>query len=521
MTWKLSMPPAEEWQDLTDQLDAAHPEGKVVVKGDGVGMRWRFNVPVLEKVATVLGVTFTIYVADVRDMMQGYGGMDTAKLRYQHLPTLGPFGYQIAVNPLMSPEGANFAIWHEIQHMFQLEEGRMDHTKLDYQHNLPLVDQNYDKYIEDPTEKDADAMALKLHQLEQYSTTIPISMLEGSEVEEFHDLLEQGWPFEEAVDEIRRQVEQFEISLQDVIDSRGLDATSKVAMPYYNNVWYHVTNSMKLPQIAKQGLLPRMEHGESTNWPAAGVPANAIYFWPSVSQARSYFQWLKFPLGQQGKHVILRVTNLDQSKLAPDHEEFARWLDDRWENDVNWPQIDPDELSKLYQEVLSQSNTAHEISQDANDNSFSDQQALEILAEIRPELRQRLAEELAGQGEPVMYYGNVSPQQIEVAFMYTQDQLEDLFVQKRLNEGKSAVPGDEDEEEYYEELDQFMADAAGDVQIVDWIDFREIERMIEESIDDTEDKYESDFGYTPINQWQGIPNYGPTKVPEPSWTPVL
>jgi hypothetical protein len=516
--WKLAMPAAENWQELTDALDKAqpHPKGKVTIKGDGVGLRWRFNKDVLEKVAAVLGVTFSIEVADVRSMMGPGGGMDGGKLKYQWLESLGgAFGYQIHVNPLLSPETANLAIWHEIQHMFQLEEGRMKPFDLTYNVNLPITNENAEKYMTDPTEVDADQMALNLHKLQQYSTVIPVSQLEGSEGPYFAELLEEGWPFQEAVDEIDTMVRENEIGVDEWMAGRNLQPQSKIAMPYYNNVWYHVTSVDKLDNISKQGLLPRMESGERTNWPAAGVPADALYFWPSISQARSYFQWLKFP--ESGKHVILRVHNLDLTKVAPDHEEFARWLDDRWENDVNWPQVDPDELNKLYQEVLSQSNTAHEISQDANDNSFSTDQALEILAELTPQLRQSLAQELSESGEPIMYYGSVSPSQIEVAFMYTQDQLEQLFIEQRQSEGKPTQPEDDNEEDWYEELDQFMAEAAGNVQIVDWLDFSEIEKIIEEAHDDTEDKYESDFAYTPLNQWQGVPEYGPTKTPEPSW----
>jgi hypothetical protein len=279
--WKLAMPAAENWQELTDALDKAqpHPKGKVTIKGDGVGLRWRFNKDVLEKVAAVLGVTFSIEVADVRSMMGPGGGMDGGKLKYQWLESLGgAFGYQIHVNPLLSPETANLAIWHEIQHMFQLEEGRMKPFDLTYNVNLPITNENAEKYMTDPTEVDADQMALNLHKLQQYSTVIPVSQLEGSEGPYFAELLEEGWPFQEAVDEIDTMVRENEIGVDEWMAGRNLQPQSKIAMPYYNNVWYHVTSVDKLDNIRGASLagslIPHMSYLNILMTPSRSTSSN-------------------------------------------------------------------------------------------------------------------------------------------------------------------------------------------------------------------------------------------------------
>ena len=246
--------------------------------------------------------------------------------------------------------------------------------------------------------------------------------------------------------------------------------TWKLAMPYVNNVWYHVTSSEYIPEIIEGGLKSRQESGQSTNWPVAGVPVNAIYFWPSISLARAYFGQLKFPGGDinPGKHVILRARNLDLNKIAPDHEVFAEWLEHRWNNEASGEAYDAEEIRNLYMEILSQSETALNRHQDENDNGFGQDEAYEIIIEIQPELRTKLAEELSESGDPVMYFGDVPPSQIDVAFMYTHEQLEEEF-QRETDHPYPQDPETHEhlEEEYYEKLNQYMADVAGNVQIVE------------------------------------------------------
>jgi hypothetical protein len=528
--WKLAMPAAENWQELTDALDKAqpHPEGKVVIKGDGVGMRWRFNKDVLEKVATVLGVTFSVEVADVRNMMGAGGGMDGARLQYQWLDSLGgAFGYQIHVNPLLSPEAANLATWHEIQHIFQLEEGRMKPFDLGYNTNLPLVGENAEKYMADPTEVDADQMALNLHKLEQYSTTIPISQLEGSEGPYFADLLEEGWPFQEAVEEIDMMVKENEIGVDEWMAGRHLEA--KVAMPYYNNVWYHVTSIDNLDSISKQGLTPRIEGGQSTNWPTHAVAENAVYLWPTISLARAYFGALPF----KQREVILRITNIDQAKLAPDHEAFTDWLSQQFNDNRNWPEEDD---RTLYREILKSSPTLQQevkVTEEDEDEymNLSYEAGLYILAEISPGLRKEIVEYFAQTDPtaPVMYYGTIPPDDIAVASLLTFEQLEEEFNEKtdhpyiRAWEGYSPEEYQKLEEDYHEKLDQYLADIMEDKQIRQFINVEDIEEMIQTAYEDENDEYEEHFTYQPIQEYPKAwtPDYGPTPTPWYQQTPVL
>jgi hypothetical protein len=220
MAWKFSMPPATEWQQLTDQLDTAQ-QGQVQF-GKDTAKRWRFNREMLARVATVLGVDYYIEVASVRRFMRGYGNWGYGELVYDTLgvsPKGGGYNFRIYINPLLSPDAANYAIWHEIQHMFQFVEKRINRHDVQ---QLPMTGEDFDKYVQSPEETDADQMALKLHELGQYPVVTEIDVLEGDEGDYYHELLEEGWPPDEARQEIERETRESEIPLDEVMRNRQL-----------------------------------------------------------------------------------------------------------------------------------------------------------------------------------------------------------------------------------------------------------------------------------------------------------
>jgi hypothetical protein len=222
MTEKWSMPPASEWQGFSDQLTQAQPTpgGKVLIdRGKDRGLRWQLNQPVLEKVGTVLGIIYRIYVGDVRQFMMGYGVNGYASLKYQYVPNKGAFSaynYQISVNPLLSPDAANYSIWHEIQHIFQIEEKRHDPAEAN-PHNLPMVGDVYDKYLYDPSEIDADEMAEKMQEISHLPLVTPLDITQGSEAAYYQELLSEGWEHTDAVDMLGLESE---IQLEEVKKNR-------------------------------------------------------------------------------------------------------------------------------------------------------------------------------------------------------------------------------------------------------------------------------------------------------------
>jgi hypothetical protein len=531
MTWKLAMPPAEQWQDLTQSLDKAKPvkgEGKVLIKGNDKGMRWKLNPEVLERVGVVLGVMYTITVGTIEDFIDEYNRLGYAQLEFHQLESFGgAFGYKITVNPNLSPEAANYSIWHEIQHMFQLEEGRFKGLTYD---PTNMNEEEVAKYRVDPTEIDADQMALQLHSLQQYATVVTISMYEGSEGDYYRELIEeQGWPEKDAQEELGAMVEHAEIPLSTVMATRGLDAVSKVAMPYYNNVWYHVTSIDNLDSISKQGLTPRMESGQSTNWPTHAVAENAVYLWPTISLARAYFGALPF----KEREVILRITNIDQSKLAPDHEAFTDWTSQQFYDEKHWPE---DTDRTLYREVLKSSPTLQEEVEAVQEDEYMDlsyEAGLHILAEISPQLRKEIVEYFAQTDPtaPVMYYGTIPPEDIAVASLLTFEQLEEEFIQNNQDHpflqhpDDRAKPADENEleQDYRDKLDQYLVNIMEDKQIRQFISVEDIEEMIQTAYEDENDEYEEHFTYQPIQEYPKAmtPDYGPTPTPWYKQTPVL
>jgi 2'-5' RNA ligase len=212
---KWSMPPAEEWDQFAlDIEDRQHDNqfGKVDFIND-TGVRWRYDHSTLANVAHLLGTPITFNVS--RRWFEGYG-----QLHYQYT-TDGAFNFTITLNKSLSPEAAAYSLWHEIQHAFQLVEKR---AELGSGTNLPITRDTFDQYVTDPSEIDADAMAAKMHLIEDLPVVQEIPITEGAEKDYYDELISEGWPQNEALDMLIDEGD--EITLQEVIKNRqALSAT--------------------------------------------------------------------------------------------------------------------------------------------------------------------------------------------------------------------------------------------------------------------------------------------------------
>lgn len=209
---KWSMPPAAQWEDFADSLEERQvggDRGEAYFVND-TGLRWRFNHDTLKIVTHLLGTGIIFDVS--RGHMQGYG-----TLAYKILPGASGnmYTFTITINQALSPEAASYSLWHEIQHAFQLVEGRMEPGHASPTQLTPDV---WKDYITDPIEVDADEMAAKMQMIEELPVIDEIPITEGSEKEYYEELLQEGWPEDEALDMLTKQDE--EISLDEVLKNR-------------------------------------------------------------------------------------------------------------------------------------------------------------------------------------------------------------------------------------------------------------------------------------------------------------
>jgi hypothetical protein len=65
--------------------------------------------------------------------------------------------------------------------------------------------------------------------------------------------------------------------------------TQRLAMPYADNTWYHVTDRSNLPEIAQHGL-QGSNFGQNRAWSDFPVEPNSVYLWPQAAGAWQYFQ---------------------------------------------------------------------------------------------------------------------------------------------------------------------------------------------------------------------------------------
>ena len=269
----------------------------------------------------------------------------------------------------------------------------------------------------------------------------------------------------------------------------ALSVMAKVAMPYDTNVWYHLTYLDRLPSIAEHGLQPR-EFGIDQAWSTAPVAANAVYLWPSASMAYGYQDSQAY---RNHTTMILRIQGIDQSRLAPDHESFLHILVDHEDY--------PDYIALIRQDIPD-----FDPSEDFTFERGSAEDAIALLELLSPEVRTALAREMSERSnEPVMYYGSIPPEDIDVAKVNVLE-YESLYEDFEFDEPE---PEDDQEREQWierrdEALDQWL-DQQGE-----WIDADALNHILEWglSVEDTDDT-----ALAPYMQLIPLPEYTYTLAP--------
>jgi len=213
--WKIAMPPAADYQQWSDDIKQQGPsEGLVNISFvEDCGMRWRYNREHLTTIMNMLPGGNSVIFDVSRRYMQGYGA-----LGYRILPGEAGnlYAFTITLNQMLAPDAAQFSLWHEIQHAFQLVEGR---TEPGHASPLQITKDNWDEYALHPTEVDADQMAMNMRKVQDLPVVDVIPVTEGSEKDYFHDLIAQGWTENEALEELSTEDEQ--ITLDEVLKDRG------------------------------------------------------------------------------------------------------------------------------------------------------------------------------------------------------------------------------------------------------------------------------------------------------------
>lgn len=120
----------------------------------------------------------------------------------------------------------------------------------------------------------------------------------------------------------------------------------RLAMPYQNNVWYHVTHRDNLQSIRDHGLVPTNRGmGNDKNWDDYSIVTGGIYLHPTISAAegmhrvRCDFNPLTRSTGWDVDELVtLQITGIDQRRLHPDPEIMTGlWEDafDVYQNDLD------------------------------------------------------------------------------------------------------------------------------------------------------------------------------------------
>ncbi len=157
---------------------------------------------------------------------------------------------------------------------------------------------------------------------------------------------------------LKKAAKQHGWDFKGLIDEDGLPHSEKVtsvkmAMPYQNNVWYHVTHRDRLRSIRDHGLTPTDRGNADKNWDEYSIITGGVYLSPNISSSETYRQDDSLLMQQTGwrgvDSVILRITQIDQRRLHPDPEEMTFEL----EAAADYPQYveDAPELEPIIQKT--------------------------------------------------------------------------------------------------------------------------------------------------------------------------
>ena len=185
--WKLSVPPADQAKEFSEGFEQTNAPKELKHKYPVRGHRWKLDPTNLERLYNhpqwPLETPYYVQALSKEDIgrPRGVNSMDEwSSLMGEHHPPgetkAGIKSGAIFINPLLSPEAANEALWHELQHAYQHQEKRWQEHKNDYVNPLELQNRGLSdeekkektkQYYKHPMELDANEFAdyMKKHPL--------------------------------------------------------------------------------------------------------------------------------------------------------------------------------------------------------------------------------------------------------------------------------------------------------------------------------------------------------------------
>lgn len=292
-----------------------------------------------------------------------------------------------------------------------------------------------------------------------------------------------------------------------------LQTFSKVAMPYVDNVWYHVTDRTRLSMIATQGLVGS-EQGTTRTWDDFPVEQGAVYLWPNVNLAWSYKDMLGSATQYQRQRlsdpVILRVSGIDRRQIAPDHEHMDNYLEGLRERVNDW-KANPDamedngEWDMTVQNWIETWQADHPMPDDGygHGDYRHFQRYIQMLREMPAEWREEIARQISEwSGDPVMHYGPISQDKIEVGSINLLDEngeYQDRFLEENPEWAENEPEDPNEQDAWLEQRDQAMDEWMA--QSGPWVYQDETEDWGMHGLDSPEDDSNTEsFRWVPIQE---------------------
>lgn len=403
-SWKIAMPPADQVEDFAKYYE----QGQIAPRNKGVpaqepvrGHKWELIPENLEKLYNMPEFPLKSY-----KNVRLYDPSEHAALTGEYVEDPHEFwnnvapggeyrGNNIYINPFLEPDKANNALWHELQHGYQYQEGRADK---DYAAPKRWDQEGFDdSYYNHPMELDANQFA-------DYMERFPL-------IRPAEPHYDPRWLNEDAhMDgEWNPETEEYQLSpdqLRDYIERIKPHYGSWKEANWDDNVWYHVTNRANYQAIRDHGLAPResMGQGQNFNLPVGG---KVVYLHPNVESAVAYASkgslLLENTKTRPDQMLILRIRNIDKTRLLPDHEAFQYKASDF--------EYGEDPLENHY---MNYQDYDAEIEGEWNGGSFGT--SLDYLMQLPASQRVQLIGEWSENHptEAVMYLGTIPAQNIDV-----------------------------------------------------------------------------------------------------------
>jgi hypothetical protein len=182
-----------------------------------------------------------------------------------------------------------------------------------------------------------------------------------------------------------------------------------VAPALIDGHYYHVAPLAEKARIAQEGLVGG-EAARRRNFPAYPRDPDCVYLWPAVVMAQTYADRDDQHLGA-GAHLILEADLTSLDELCPDQEELARL----WEEPEAFP---GGEALKTRMEA-----ERHTLPEGRTDSPAVLEAAIALIRALSPETRLLAVNVLALNGDPIMWRGPITPEDLSVCELNELDAL--------------------------------------------------------------------------------------------------